>query len=125
MSTTIRIYQESQAAMAVEQAGKPYRPCNGSEGEYFISNWCGTCERDHGMLKGLPLEECDDNRICDIIARTFALSEDDPNYPTEWVFAADGHPCCTAHVPEGEPLPKTIIKDERTLDMFAESKESK
>ncbi|WP_426106329.1 hypothetical protein [Massilia sp. TSP1-1-2] len=116
--SAIRIYPESQAAMCAESAGKPYRPCNGSEGDHFVSQWCGTCERDYGMLKGLPIEECDDNRICDIIARTFGVDEDHPDYPTEWVFGKDGQPCCTAHVPEAEPLPEVVIKDEHTLDLF-------
>jgi len=71
-AVSIRIYPESWAAMNVEYAGQKYQPSNGSEGELFISSWCGQCERDHGMMKGLPLEECDDNQVCDIIARSFA-----------------------------------------------------
>jgi hypothetical protein len=115
---TIRIYPESWASMNVDQAGKKYRPCNGSEGELFIGTWCGTCERDHGMLKGLPLEECDDNQVCDIIARTFTYSVDEPEYPAEWKYGKDGQPRCTAYVPEGQPIP---AKDDRTLDMFSDT----
>lgn len=118
MSATIRIYPESHAALCVESAGKPYRPSNGGEGEHFIGSWCGTCQRDHGMMKGLPLEECDDNTICGIIADTFCYPVDDPKYPKEWTYGKDGQPCCTAHWPEGQPDP--TLKDEHTIDMFRE-----
>lgn len=93
-----------------------YRPSNGTEGECFIADWCGTCERDHGMLKGLPLEECDDNQVCEIIGKTFALDADDPEYPTEWTYDKAGAPCCTAYIEVGQPVP---VKDELTGDLFA------
>lgn len=118
MSTvSIRICPESWAAMNVEYAGQKYRPGNGTEGELFISSWCGQCERDHGMMKGLPLEECDDNQICDIIARSFAHSLNDAEYPTEWQYGADGQPRCHAFVEAGQPIP---VKDDCTLDLFEE-----
>lgn len=117
MTTIIHIYPESHAALCVQEAGKPYRPCNGSEGEHFIASWCGSCERDHGMLKGLPLEECDDNQICDIVCKTFALSVSDPDYPPEWQYGKDGQPMCTAFWPAGNPLPPE--RDELTGDLFA------
>lgn len=116
MTTIIHIYPDSHAALCVEEAGKPYRPCNGGEGEHFISSWCGSCERDHGMLKGLPLEECDDNQICEIVGRTYMLKVDDPGYPAEWQYGKDGQPMCTAFWPAGNPLPAP--KDELTADMF-------
>jgi hypothetical protein len=94
---------------------KRYRPSNGSEGECFVADWCGTCERDHGMLKGLPLEECDDNRVCEIIGKTYLYNVDDPEYPAEWTYDKNGAPCCTAYVEEGKPVP---VKDDKTGDLF-------
>jgi hypothetical protein len=117
-AVTIRIYPESWAAMNVEYAGQKYRPGNGTEGELFISSWCGNCARDHGMLKGLPLEECDDNQVCDIIARTYTYNLNDAEYPTEWQYGADGQPRCHAFVEACQPIP---LKDEHTLDLFAEA----
>jgi hypothetical protein len=112
---TFPIYSAAHADLLKDQAGQKYRPSNGSEGEMFMNTWCGQCERDHGMLKGLPLEECDDNQVCGIIALTHFLAVDDPRYPAEWQYGADGQPCCTAFVPAGEPIP---VKDEHTVDMF-------
>jgi hypothetical protein len=117
-AVTIRIYPDSLAAMNIERAGAKYRPGNGTEGELFIESWCGQCERDHGMMKGLPLEECDDNQVCDIIARTFAFSVNDPNYPDDWQYGADGQPRCHSFVEAGHAIP---IKDELTVDMFLEA----
>lgn len=96
---------------------KLYRPSNGTEGECFIADWCGQCERDHGMMKGLPLEECDDNQICDIIGRTFAHDVTDAEYPREWTYDKDGAPCCTAFVEAGKPIPPV---DDRTMPLFTE-----
>lgn len=117
MTTTIRIYPDTWAALCAEEAGKKYRPGNGTEGAMFINSWCGTCERDHGMLKGLPLEDCDDNQTCGIIADTYLYDVNDPKYPAEWQYGKDGQPRCTAYVPEGQPIP---VKDEYTADLFAE-----
>lgn len=114
-AVSIKIYPESWAAMCVDRAGAKYRPGNGVEGGCFIESWCGNCERDHGMLKGLPLEKCDDNHVCDIIARTYELDINDPDYPTEWQYGADGQPRCHAFVEAGQPI---RVKDELTLDLF-------
>ena len=81
----------------------------------FIESWCGNCERDHGMMKGLPLEECDDNSICDIIARTYTYDINDPKYPSEWQYGAEGQPRCHAFVEAGSMIP---LVDEHTRDMF-------
>lgn len=116
MSAVIRIYPESWAALNVESAGQPYRPGNGTEGELFIDSWCAQCERDHGMMAGLPLEECDDNQICRIIADTYLFAVTDPKYPKEWQYGQDGQPRCTAHVPKGQPIPAP--RDEQTIDLF-------
>ncbi|MFZ3286622.1 MAG: hypothetical protein WA191_07200 [Telluria sp.] len=114
MSVSIRIYPAEWAAMNVDIAGAKCQPCNGSEGEMFINTWCGNCARDKAMSEGLPLEECDDNEVCDILARSFG-NINDADYPTEWQYGADGQPRCHAFVEAGQPIP---IKDEHTADMF-------
>jgi len=122
MQTPIKILPDDWAEMLRERVGEKYRPSNGTEGAIFTEAWCGQCERDHGMLKGLPLEECDDNQVCGIIADTYCYQVDDPKYPREWQYGPDGQPCCTAFVPEGQPIPH---KDEQTSDMFAIPQHSK
>jgi hypothetical protein len=70
----------------------PYRPSNGSEGEWFRSMFCDRCALDK-------------NEDCEILAKTFYLDVDDPEYPKEWV--ADEkyeNPTCTAFTAK-EPTP--------------------
>jgi hypothetical protein len=76
--------------------GEPYRPCNGSEGEYFHSMWCEECERDKAMNGTAYSEgrEPDDDDYCEILNRSF---RDDEPLP-EWVYGDDGQPKCTAFV---------------------------
>lgn len=119
--TMIRIYQDARAEFAAEQAGKPYQPCNGTEGMIFTDAWCGGCARDKAMSEGKPIEECDDNEKCDILFLSMTYDVADPEYPKEWRFAHDGQPCCTAFVPVGEPIP---MEDKHTPDMFAATEES-
>ena len=67
---------------------KPYRPSNGTEGEWFIGWQCEHCVRV--------------GRDCDIITFTMAYGVDDLEYPTEWVSDLDGNnPRCTAFQFEG------------------------
>jgi hypothetical protein len=90
-----------------------YCPSNGTEGEGFISAWCGKCERS-----GRPGKPCDAGHEvigCSIVGRSMAFDIDDAEYPAEWIQGKDG-PECTAFVPLGEPLPapRCVI----TTDMF-------
>ena len=57
---------------------KIYRPSNGTEGDIFFDNWCRHCARDKAMREGADFDECDDNELCDIIARTFSRDEGRP-----------------------------------------------
>lgn len=114
--TIIRIYGEQHADFAASQAGKPYQPCNGTEGLVFTDAWCGSCARDKAMSEGKPIEECDDDEKCDIIALSMAYNIGDPQYPKAWVFAHDGQPCCTEFVEVGQPIPPS--PDTMTGDLF-------
>ena len=64
------------------QAGKPYRPSNGTEGMIFMDAFCGQCFHDR----------CQD---CEIVAMTMAYDLTDEEYPKEWVYDNEGWPICT------------------------------
>lgn len=84
--------------MMSETKTEPYRPSNGTEGEFFYAEWCARCQREAGARK------------CGIIFAAMTYDEDDPEYPKEWVCDADsypGNPRCTAFEDsrqEGMPL---------------------
>lgn len=69
---------------------KPYRPSNGSEGEWFTDKFCMNCIN------------CDPNpsgpKQCEILFRSLFYDIGDEKYPTEWIYGEDGKPTCTAHV---------------------------
>ena len=87
-----------------------YRPGSGTEGEAFFENWCCNCARDKAMREGADFDECDDNELCELIAAAFR------GPIKEWIYDASGHPCCTAFVEAGNPIP---VVDDRTGDLFA------
>ena len=61
---------------------KPYRPSNGTEGDFFIAAQCGNCTKQDG---------------CRIVLLTMRYHEDDIRYPKEWVSDIDGgNARCTA-----------------------------
>lgn len=60
-----------------------YRPSNGSEGDWFMSQWCDRCIKDRP------------SRPCPIVSNAMGLDIDHADYPAEWVQTADG-PRCTA-----------------------------
>ena len=86
-----------------------YLPSNGTEGEISFDGWSRQCARDRSMRDGEPFDDCDDNELCDIIARSFRGEVD------EWVYGPDDQPMCTAFVPAGQPIP---VRDDHTLDLF-------
>ena len=52
--------------------GRPYRPSNGCEGDWFMNKWCARCtKQDPGHIG------------CQIIAGSMAYSLKDPEYPKE------------------------------------------
>jgi hypothetical protein len=112
----VAIHPAGLAAMNIERAGQKYQPSNGTEGDIFMSAWCCECQRDRSMREGDPIEECDDNQRCDIIANTMFYDVSDPAYPSEWQYGQDGQPRCTAFVEAGEPIPHRC---EHTPDLFA------
>lgn len=112
---TIAIHPAGLAELNVTNAGKKYRPSNGTEGAIFHEAWCCQCARDKSLREGADIDECDDREVCGIIYLTYAHDVDHPEYPTEWQYGPDGQPRCTAFVPAGQPIP---VIDEHTIDMF-------
>lgn len=110
--TTIKTLPDSWAALNIDQAGEQYLPSNGTEGMIFIDNWCRGCARDKAMRDGEPIEECDDNALCPIIAQSMAEGG-----AKEWVYGTDGQPRCTDFVEEGQPIP---YRCPNTPDIFGD-----
>lgn len=75
----------SHAALLVDRAGKPYRPSNGTEGDYFEAAWCSDCAKQ--------VEDA-----CPIFMAMLFYRADEPEYPSEVKYGSDGHPVCLGHV---------------------------
>ena len=82
--------------MSVEaEQAEAYRPCNGSEGRWFMSEHCDMCSHDHAAHMGNHEDGCR------IVARALAFDIGDERYPTEWVYTDGGGATCTAFKPDG------------------------
>jgi len=103
------ITPQSMEALWAGIPGQQYTPSNGTEGEVFLDEWCRNCARDKSMREGAPLEDCDDNERCDIIAASYR------GEAKEWVYGSDGQPKCTAYHALGMPAPYRCAA---TGDMF-------
>ncbi|WP_417534161.1 hypothetical protein [Marinobacterium stanieri] len=88
-------------------SSKPYRPSNGTEGDYFMAKFCDRCRGDA-------------NNSCSIIAATMMFDIADPNYPAEWVEDESG-PHCTAFQPIDDVV--SSPRCDKTDDMFQENAE--
>ena len=64
----------------------PYRPSNGSEGDWFQASFCDRCRKQ---------------KRCTIVGRTMAFDVTDPQYPKQWIRDDAGDATCTAFVPLG------------------------
>lgn len=92
------------------EAGKPYRPSNGTEGEMFMSRFCYRCQHDD-----------DEEEPCPILTMTFAVGIEDADYPREWMYDQAGKPICSAFAPS-TGKPETLQRRcEATIDMFDEA----
>ncbi len=97
-------------------AGEPYRPHNGSEGEYFHAMWCEECARDKVFNGEATTEDADKDPdlYCEILSRSFRSDEPLP----EWNYGDDGQPRCTQFAPKGQPIPTP--RCQHTADMFSD-----
>lgn len=72
----------------------PYRPANGTEGDFFMERFCYRCKRDEKFQKTMDAEDG-----CTIIAASMMFEPKESGYPKEWI-ADDAcgleNPRCTA-----------------------------
>ena len=66
---------------------KKFRPANGTIGESFMTDFCGTC--------GLFFE-------CEIYQRAMNCNINDPDYPIEWICDEKDGARCTAYACRGK-----------------------
>lgn len=72
---------------------RPFRPGNGSHGEWFRSLFCDRCTHPAEVA----LRERGEGCGCPIYNATTIFTTDAPEYPSEWVQdAGGGNPRCTA-----------------------------
>jgi hypothetical protein len=89
---------------------KPYRPSNGTEGDYFQNDWCEKCARDQAFRNN-P----DSGDGCPIVAATLIFDIHESEYPKEWIEDDDGsNPRCTAFTTDAT-CPQRCDK---TIDLF-------
>lgn len=93
------IYTDSLAEELKPDAGRKWRPSNGTEGELFIERFCQHCIHDADHRD-------DTGSGCEILIRTWAYDIDDPKYPAQWRIGPDGQPTCTAFEEEKERRPE-------------------
>lgn len=81
----MKLFSDDHAEMCKENAGKPYRPANGTEGDCFFEGECLGC---------IHQTDLNQNHICETESLSFWASKDDPLYPIELQYGPDGQPCC-------------------------------
>lgn len=74
-------FTKELAAAYQKNAGQPYCPGNGTEGELMFESFCYRCAKE---------------KDCDIPGMTMICDISDPEYPEEWQIGRDGQPTCTA-----------------------------
>jgi len=87
----MEMYDQDLATLLKKEAGKKYRPSNGSEGEIFTDYYCARCVREEFMHT-----MNDNDKKCEILTSTMFFDVDDEKYPSEWQYTKDGQPTCTA-----------------------------
>lgn len=96
-----------------------YRPSNGTEGEWFMDQFCHQCVK-------CPISPEADNQ-CKIMLRSLMYNTEDKEYPKQWVYTDEGKPICTAFKSREEYNASRrskairqnyIASDKLTLDMF-------
>ena len=82
---------------------RKYQPSNGTEGDWFMHNFCFKCKKDQGYQNYLAAgEKGEQPPGCKILMHTMLYNIHDERYPEEWiVHPADG-PLCTAFDPVEE-----------------------
>lgn len=74
----------------MRKPGDKYRPSNGTEGCWFMSEHCEKCIHEN--------PDPDHKKKCELITLVMCLDQDDKDYPREWTYDAMGEPTCTKFV---------------------------
>ena len=89
---------------------RSYRPSNGTEGDFFMSQWCAHC-----ALNNLDDDFC----VIQMLALTHDI--DDDEYPSEWIYR-NGIPICTAYLHTADANgEEPTVRCYLTPDMFEEA----
>ena len=83
-------------------SSEKYRPSNGTEGMSFMAEFCDQC-----AVRG----------ICRILPKVMALHTDDPEYPEQWTYDAEGYPTCASFTESSGPKRRKPCS--KTADLFA------
>lgn len=93
--------------------GEQFKPYGANEGDAFLVAHCTTCAKDKCYREGVPVEECDESELCQIIAASFSGDA------VEWRILPDGKSRCMKYV---EFVPgiqaNQVERCEKTIDMF-------
>lgn len=84
---------------------KPYRPSNGTDGDWFQDDWCSKCHFEHGKKQ------------CKTLNLTMFFDTNDKEYPKEWVYK-DGNPVCLKYRPYKPPCLKADYQDDKQRGLF-------
>lgn len=90
--------------------GEQWKPSNSDDGYGFIGSWCANCAKDKAAREGAPVEECDDNELCEIVAASFR------GEAVEWRRLPTGQTTCIAFLEAGSEMPAPRCP--YTVDMF-------
>jgi hypothetical protein len=78
---------------------RPYRPSNGTEGRYFMAQFCERCQRDARFQ-----ETQDGEDGCPIALAAMIYERADPEYPKEWIVDDNDPTGATARCTAFEPI---------------------
>ena len=86
---------------------EPYRPSNGTEGEYFMNEYCYRCAKD----------DPEKDILCPIIIASMGYDIEDEGYPSDtWVYFNEKPTCLAFRERGGDDGPEPV--DPRQLDLF-------
>ncbi len=75
-----------------EEAGKSFRPSNGTEGMIFNGEFCEQCIHERWVHH--QKEDKDEDK-CEIWSNAIIHNQRDKEYPEEWQYSDEGWPICT------------------------------
>ncbi len=67
--------------------GKPYQPSNGTEGMWFMEEYCMNCLHCDPDPNG--------RKQCEVMCAAMCYNIDEPKYPKEWVYDENDHASCS------------------------------